>query len=577
MIDTFDIAIIGGGILGSGIAHECALRGLSVVLFEKGDFSSQTSAGSFKIVHGGLRYLQHLDIKRLRESAEEQYLLRRNAPHLLRPLPFLVPCYGYGKKGRFALDFACSVYEFLTKSRNRNLPEDLCLSDHKCLSAEEVISIAPHIPRSGLRGGVVFYDCQMKNSDRLSLAVVKSAERAGAVVKNYHEVVEIESVLKGSERKIDSLKVKNVLSGTFETLTARFVINTMGPWAEHIFSLFSDFKEGSAAKQKTYYSKGIQLVLPEIIRNYAVSIESRGSDTASHLRRGGRAFFLQPWNGKTLLGTTDTIYSGDPAHFEISGQEVKHFLDEVRQVYPSDLLSSDRVEYAFGGLRAISREVHEAILRGEDRDGFVNTTRDETIVDHSKEIPWGYHSRVGNLISVIGVKYTTFRSVSEEIGNMLKEKGFQLTSRSTRDISYYGAPEVAHFGSMGEQFRVKFSALLHSLGENQFSNLVQEYGLEAEVLLCQIEGYLRDERVSPEMATLRSKIRYALEKEYAKTLDDLLFRRLSESSHSFPGTIFIDTISKILLEEHKFTPDNLNPQIQRAIKRYDKVYKFQQV
>jgi glycerol-3-phosphate dehydrogenase len=569
MTNSFDIAVIGGGIIGSAVAYECAVKGLSVVLIEKNDFSSETSAGSFKIIHGGLRYLQHLDFRRLRESAEEQYLLRKNASHLIRPLPFLVPCYGYGMKGRSALRLACSVYEYLTKNRNRNLPESLRLPNHVCMNVDEVLRIAPHLDRKNLQGGVVFYDCQMRNSDRLSLSVVKSAEQHGACVKNYHEVVAISTEASGSDLSVSSLKVRSRLQGTCENIRVKFVINAMGPWAERVFDLFDDTTvRDSEYSPKVFYSKGIQIVLPEVMSGYAVSLESRGKDTASRLRRGGRSFFLQPWNGKTLAGTTDTIYSGDPSDFSISAEEVKSFLDELNAVYPSDVFSLKNVEHAFGGLRAISGEVHDAILRGENRDGLVNTTRDEVIIDHSKEKIWGASRKVSNLLSLIGVKYTTFRSVSEEIVSMLGEKGFSLGPVSTRDICFYGAPDASELDQLPGILKTAFETAERELEPHLFKTLVSEYGLESKEILAAAEKYIIDEKLSPQHAVLKARVDHAFNREYAKTLGDILFRRLSESSHRYPGDEFIRMVAGIFSQRCGYGEAHASAQMNEVKNRY---------
>ena len=162
----YDLLVVGGGIIGCGIALEAAQRGLSTILIERGDFAAQTSSACFNIVHGGLRYLQHLDIARLRFSAREQTTLCRIAPHLTEPLPVLVPCYGFGKKGREALAIAMKLYELLATGRNVGLLPERLLGDGQLLSSEKALALAPGISSEGLRGAAVFYDAKMLSSER---------------------------------------------------------------------------------------------------------------------------------------------------------------------------------------------------------------------------------------------------------------------------------------------------------------------------------------------------------------------------------------------------------------------------
>ena len=167
----FDLLVVGGGINGLAIAWDAALRGLSVVLCEKGDFGGGATAGCFKIVHGGFRYLQNLDFSRLFRSAKEQRILRTIAPHFVQPLPILVPSYGLGKKSRAVLDLGATFYEILTAGRNNGVDESRKLPRHSVLGSADVLTIAPHLRREALRGGIVFYDAQMRNCERLTLAV----------------------------------------------------------------------------------------------------------------------------------------------------------------------------------------------------------------------------------------------------------------------------------------------------------------------------------------------------------------------------------------------------------------------
>jgi glycerol-3-phosphate dehydrogenase len=560
MNTEYDVAVIGGGIIGAACAFECAHKGLRTILLEKSDFGSETSAGSFKIIHGGLRYLQHLDFSRVKESVREQYLLRKNVPHLVTPLPFLVPCYGFGKRGKAAMHIACSMYEFLSKGRNKNMPDSLVLPDHAVLSKEEVLSIAPELSFENLKGGVVFHDCQMRNPDRLTLAVVKSAEKAGAVVRNYTEVVKIISTETPEGRKIESLRVKKK-GGMSEEIRVGHVINAMGPWAERVGDLFDESKKERISR-KVRYSKGIQLIVPEIISTYALSVESKGSDHGASLRRGGRSFFLQPWRGRTLIGTTDTIYEDDPSTFSITNQEIQEFLLEVREAYPSKKLDPSFVSGAFGGLRAISNAADKAAASGIDRSGMVNTTRDEVIVDHATDSGWKGLPKVTNMVSVVGVKYTTFRNVAEEVVAVLEKKGIKGAKNTTSDIQLFGAPSLdamEHFLENSIEKLVKAGAECTSTSTIS-NDLIYEYGTEIDELLNYTEQSISDKKKSFSEAFMSSRIRYAIEREYVQNLKDLVLRRFSEYSLGDCTDEFISLISREYAAESGLDSDSIDKQ-----------------
>lgn len=409
--------MIGGGINGAGIAWEAALRGYSVALIEKADFGAATSAGCFKIIHGGLRYLQHFDLPRLYESVREQQILRKISPHLIKPFPFLVPCYGYGMKGKEAMRLGLMLYEVLTCTKNQGVSSEQKLPSHKVLSKKETLDIAPHLDSSGLRGGIVYYDCQMTNVERYTFSVVASASSAGATVCNY---LEARSCEVDSQKRIKSVNVVDSISGEEFSIAAKYVISASGPWTKHVISELTK----TPTSEKKFFSKGIQLVLPQIIDKYAVAVESRFKDGAALVSRGGRSYFLQPWRGSTLVGTSDEIVETRPDDFLISKKEIASFLDEVKSAYPDDRLSVENVKYAFGGLR----EVDEAML-SSSKGGDATVAREASVDDVRG---------ISNLTSVVGVKYTTFRALSEKVVNHFeKREGFKKTeSKSAETVLY---------------------------------------------------------------------------------------------------------------------------------------------
>lgn len=544
MKKDFDILIIGGGVVGAACALEASLNNLKVLLVDKSDFASSTSAASFKIVHGGLRYIQHLDYTRLKESYREQQFLRKAAPHLVRPLPFLVPCYGIGMKGRLALRAACSLYEYLARTRNDGVRPECSLPDHEVLSKDEVLRIAPHLYRKDLKGGVVFYDAQMLSPDRLSLSFILEAERRGAVVKNYNEVVSLsaESTLSGMF-SISEVKIKDTLSGFTYAVSPKVVINAAGPYVKNVASLVERSAQNSLPREDQYLSKGIQVIVPQVIEKYALSVESRGKDSSSRLTRGGRAYFLQPWRGHTIIGTTDSIYKGDPSAFRITLTEIREFLSEVHEAYPSDLLKPMHVQYAYGGLRPIDPSLEPSIKDGVSRDGMNNTSRREDFVDHANVQEYGL-LKIDNLISIAGIKYTTCRAVAEKTIGMLDQREcrgrrFSIKKGLSRDVLFYDPSEHRDKKSLSDMVSVAGI----SISEHQIDHLLQLYGSQSAFLLKQAIGKVASFRIEPRKALLFSQIEHAIRFEYARTLSDIISRRLELSGLGFVGHQMVEEIS----------------------------------
>jgi len=564
-----DVLILGGGIIGAACAYEASSRGLRTIVVDKSDFGSETSANSFKIIHGGLRYLQHLDYSRLKESAREQGVLLKNAPHLIKPLPFLVPSYGFGKKSKLALKAACSIYEALGRERNAGVVSELKLPSHKILTDSDVRRIAPHINHEGLNGGLVFYDCQMRNPDRLTLSVLKSAEKCGATLYNYYEVLKIHTnECQPGGAEISHVECKNIMTGQNENIQSRFVINAMGPWAESVGNLIDNEKVRIKCKPQLF-SKGIQLVVPEIIKDYAVAIEGRGSDKSASLKRGNRSFFFQPWRGVTLIGTTDTVFEGDPSKFSITLDEIREFLHDVKEVYPDSRLEPINVQYAFGGLRAISSEARQDYYKGVNRDGMVNTTRHEYIIDHEKTRDWGGVSTLNNLISVLGVKYTTFRKVGALVLSLLENKGVEMKSSTTLVNSIYGAPESNSLKSFIESKKNNFNFLDSQIEFSLFEELALDYGEEVDEIFCLTEKMIQDKNMLPEDALLYSQVCFAIESEYAKTLADVILRRLPKSALGFPGRAYIKQVGTFMAQRLDWDSARLDSEIKQVISRFN--------
>ncbi len=527
--EEFDALVIGGGINGAAIAWEAALRGLKVALIERGDFGSGASQGCFRIAHGGLRYLQHLDLRRLRESAQEQKILRGLAPHLVRPFPFLVPCYAYGMKGREALRLGMFLYESLTSRRNSGLEEELHLAKHQVLSTSETLALAPGLNPEGLRGGVIYHDCQITSSDRLTLAVVQAAVDCGAVAANYCSVVRFERA-EGSSGAIVEAFCRDETTGQKFSLKAKYYINATGPWSRLVAGLGGNHAQ--LKRRERVFSKGVQLVFPRLNHARAVAVESRDYDAAAVVRRGGRSYFLVPWMGRTLAGTYDVAFEDHPDAYTITEGEISAFVTELRSAYQDPKLNLENVQHAFGGLRAVDPQQ-------EFTTALPGVARQEFIVEHSKQ------GGPSNLISVEGVKYTTFRALAERVVNLLTETFPDLAAAGgSKSLKLPGGD----FRSLTEEVQL-LSARYPQL-EASAQHLVGMYGNRTSAVA---EVVAEDERflkpVTAGAPVLLGELVYAARYEMVEQLTDLIMRRSILGALGYPGQAALQLAAKTLAPE----------------------------
>ncbi|MCB0345013.1 MAG: glycerol-3-phosphate dehydrogenase/oxidase [Bdellovibrionales bacterium] len=545
----FDLLVIGGGIGGLSIAWDAALRGLSVAVVEKGDFGSGASQGCFKIVHGGLRYLQHADFGRLRESVEEQRILRIIAPHLITPLPILVPCYGYGMQSPEVLRTGVAFYDLITGNRNRGVNPSAVLRPGKRLSAAQCIEEAPHIQTNGLRGGVVFNDAQMSNCDRLTLAFALSAASRGAQLCNYAQVSGFEI----EDGQISAVSVQDVLGGESAQVRARVVVNAAGVWSSAVKSLLP----GLQAPTKVF-SKGMQVVLPRTVMHYALALESRHADKTAYVARGGRSYFLVPWREATLVGTADIVHADDPDACNFSEAEVKRFIAEVHAMYPAPQIDYKYARFVFGGLRPVAPEIQTKYQRGEK-------ISDDEVGTAKRDIISAENAGVSNLLGVVGVKYTTCRAVAEAATDRVcKMLGRPLGCDTSRQL-LVGA-------DIGDKAEFEQKLLERHADEYQpalLKQLASNYGSLAEDIL-RLSGEIPPEqrRLSSTCSVLAAEIMYAVEQEMALTLEDAVFRRTPLGTAGSPGSEALERASEIAAEKLGWDHDERQRQLRAVLQRF---------
>jgi glycerol-3-phosphate dehydrogenase len=480
-----DVVVIGGGIAGAGIARDAALRGYRTLLLERKDFAFGTTSRSSKLIHGGLRYLELFDFGLVRESLRERERLQRLAPHLIRPLPFVLPVYRGAKRGMITVRVGMKLYDLLTPGKRTE--------HYRTMSRDETLRHEPHLESRDLLGAGFYFDDLLLFPERLCLENVLSARRRGASVFNYAEVTEIKSREPRAESGEWQIDLRDALSGDQARVTARVVVNATGPWVDQVRRL-AGVDQGRRCLRTT---KGIHLLLPRIT-DHAVYIAAK---------RDERMFFVIPWREFSLVGTTDTDFDGDLDRLAATQQEVQYLLQETRRVLPSARVREEEIAYTYAGVRPLAFE--------EGRSAS------EVSREH-KVVPEG---EAGTFLSITGTKLTCYRSLAEEavdrIGRLL---GRPVPCRTHT---------LALDGSDGEQtVEVRLWAEVQGLSREsglepaQIQNLVETYGRRyTDVLEFAGRAPELREPLCKENPDIRAQLVYAVEHEHTETLTDFLLRR----------------------------------------------------
>lgn len=464
----FDLLVIGGGIVGAGIASEAARAGLAVALVDRGDFGGATSSASSKLIHGGLRYLRLGDVKLVREAhRERRALLNTVAPHLVRRLPFLFPLYRNGPYRPATLRLGLALYSTLARDGIGGL-----------LPPARAQQSVPDLRLDGLRSCGVYID-SFTHDGRLCLANVRAAAGGGGVVANYAEVIALRQV----GGRVRGAELRDRLSGETFSVEARTVVNATGPWIDGIRAL-----EDPAASPLGRLSKGVHLLL-DLDRPWSAAL------TIPH--DPVRVTFAYPWQGMLLLGTTDTLYEGDPSEVGVEPADVARILDEASVGVDRDVLDPGRIRASFAGLRVLPG------LSGETL-----TARRET----------QYVFGPGGMLTVAGGKLTTYRRIALAALERLRPE-LGSTRFDPRPVPLPGAVGLEDAGrGIARRFP--------ELDPATRSHLLHLYGSLAEDVLAPA---LREpsllEPIHPDAPDVLAQIAYASGQEWAVGVEDVVWRR----------------------------------------------------
>jgi len=522
----FNLVIVGGGITGCAVAYEAASRGLTVCLLEKGDFGGATSAATSKEIHGGLRYLKNREFKLVRESLRERRILANIAPNLVHPLAHLMPLYGISSWERAAMHGALTLYDLLSYDRAKAWDPVKRIPAHRMLSASEALSLEPGIRPQGLSCAAVYYDCQSLMPERLTLAFLQSALKHGARAANYAKV---EGLLGQKNGRVVGVQARDLLSGRELEVRGGLVINCAGPWADLVLQ-----KAGLEAAHELRRSEGIHVVTRPLVRSHGVT----------RVYREGGHFFVLPWRGHSLIGTTDQDYAGDPDHYQVRAESILALLEKVNEGFGFGDLELDDVLYAYGGLRPLVED---------QTKGTYQTSRRYEVTDHGA-------SGLEGLITVEGGKYTTSRGLAEQVAGLIAGKlGKEISPciSSREFLAGCRAPDLSAFLSSAPE-------RLAGADPATALTLSHLYGQEAESVweLSQDDPQLA-RPLNPDGEIL-AQVVYAARREMARTLCDILLRRTGLGSLGHPGQEVLSAVARVAARELGWDQDRQEEEIRQA-------------
>jgi len=480
--ERFDLLVVGGGITGAGVALDAASRGYSVALVEKADFASGTSSRSSKLVHGGLRYLQNFDLGLVREALLERQLMVKLAPHLVRPLPMVVPAFNGARPDRL-VGIGLNMYDVMAtpvRGRRGSRRDDSFWSParHRTISGEHVVELLPALADRQPTGGYLFYDCQTDDV-RLVLTVLGEAERFGAVTLNGADVVE---VLTENGR---AAGVAFVESGSGQRLEVQAdnVVNATGVWADQIRPEVVEEED----VPRIAPSRGTHVLLDaaDLPMGHAACIVPAGE---------GRMIFSLPWYGRTLVGTTDNDFDGDIAVPRPAEADVEYLLDAVNTYFGTSLTESSLVG-AYAGVRPL-------ISSGDPRKSVDISRRAEL-----------YETSSG-MLTITGGKLTTWRRMAKQTVDRLVERGGRDAPCRTAEIP------------LGMEARPADLQAPDQVGEGALSQLAFRYGHAArKVLALATERPELAAPIVPGRPDLLAEVAIAARHEQARSVADVLLRR----------------------------------------------------
>ena len=485
----YDIVVVGGGITGTGIARDAAMRGLRTLLLERGDIGCGTSSRSSCLVHGGLRYLEHYRFGLVHESVAERWRLMKLAPHLVRPLPFLFPVYDGDKPGLFLISLGTFIYSMLSAFRTPG--------PRSRLAPPQLAEVEPLLGSNGLKGAAAYYDCSTRDA-RLTLETALAAGEAGAVVLPRSRFVAAQDKRNGMD-----VSFVDTITGQSYSVRARTLALAAGPWTD---SVLPAAVPGAGRWLRT--TKGVHLVFK------AQRFPVQHAVVMPSIRNDGRSSFAVPWGSCTYVGTTDTDFPDPQAETAVNADDAAYLLDHCNHYFPSLSLSTDDVVSVWSGIRPLIAPEDEVTIDEEIDPSDIS--REERVSRINKRV-----------IVVAGGKLTTYRNMARRVVNQLArtlaaEHDLSIPRSTTHKVPLPGAQDWLN----PQQVLAGLQNQFDSLPSEWLADLANRYGTRAAEIaqLALDQSDLGDPLPGAERWRM-AEVAWCIDREYACTVEDFLLRR----------------------------------------------------
>jgi glycerol-3-phosphate dehydrogenase len=527
--EEFDLLIIGGGITGAGIALDASARGLKVALVEKHDFAWGTSSRSTKLIHGGLRYLKQLEVKLVKEVGRERAIVHRNARNLVIPEKMLLPIQKKGSLGVFSTSAALWVYDFLAGVRNKER--------RKMLDKESTKKAEPLLDSGKLIGGGLYYEYRTDDA-RLTIENIKKAVEQGAICMNYAKF--IKPIYENSQ--LAGAEVKDLIADSSYEIRAKCVVNATGPWVDLLRK-----KDNSLIGKRLQLTKGVHLVVPyeKLPLKQAIYFDVKD----------GRMIFAIPRQGKTYIGTTDTVYNEDINEPLTSKKDAKYVIKAVNAMFPKLKLTINQVESSWAGLRPL---IHE-----DGKSPSELSRKDEIFISES------------GFISIAGGKLTGYRKMAERIVDIVVDKtDANVQACSTENLPVFGA-DFKNSDEISELI-IQLTSGNKSTGLNveKIKEWVFRYGTETTKIINYYRA-INSSNSDCESYALLAELSYGIDNEMVMRLEDFYVRRSARLYFDLPNMlIYLDEACQLLQDKLKLSDDEILLQREELLRLKSQVLAF---
>jgi glycerol-3-phosphate dehydrogenase len=525
---TFDVLVVGGGIYGLTIAYDAAQRGLSVALVERNDFGSGTSFNHLRTIHGGLRYLQSLDIGRARESIHERRTIARIAPHAVRPLPFAVPLYRSLLRGKMAMRAGFALDRIVAFDRNRGVPASHRLPGGRVVSRGEAAQRFPGLRRQGLTGAAVFSDYVTTEPDRFTFSYALAASEHGAVLANHVEA--IAPLVDG--RRVVGVTARDALGSRIVDIAARLTVNATGGRVDGLLKPL-----------------GLSTGIPMLKAMNLVTRRDAGDEALGGRSASGRHLFLVPWRGRALFGTWESPRVCDPDDASVSEGDVAAFIAELNQAYPAlDLTMAD--------ITLVHRGVVPAAVRG----GTVGLEGHEQVRDHASQ---GFDG----LLSVAGTKFTTARGVAQRVTDAIFSNLKQPPVPCRTAMTPLPGGSLRDIGLAIADARREYD---EGLPADTIPHLIGAYGSRyRDVMEIAANRPEWKARLAPDSPVIGAQLVLAARREMAPTLADAVIRRTPLGALGHPGDAALRRAAAIIGDELGWDDDRRRQEVAAVTQFFD--------